>query len=158
MREQAVSRTRSLLRARDALDSRFAESLDVPYLASTVGLSASHFSREFKKAFGETPHQYLYRRRIERAATLLRSTQMPVTEVALAVGYESLGTFTRTFTRLMGRPPLEHRALGPLPQAPGCWLMAATRPAAWSSMRRGVTSSFERSAFGEAALWRGDLA
>lgn len=110
------------------MDRRYAEPLDVATLAAVACLSPNHFIRQFKLTFGETPHQYLYRRRIERAATLLRSTKRPVTEIAIEVGYGSLGTFTRTFVRLMGRTPSAHRALGPLPSAPGCWIMANSRP------------------------------
>lgn len=110
------------------MDRRYDEPLDVATLAAVACLSPNHFIRQFKLTFGETPHQYLYRRRIERAATLLRSTQRSVTEIAIEVGYESLGTFTRTFVRLMGRTPSAHRALGPLPNAPGCWIMANSRP------------------------------
>lgn len=116
-----------LLRARDAMDRRYAEPLDVAALAAVACLSPNHFIRRFRATFGETPHQYLYRRRIERAATLLRSTERPVTEIAREVGYESLGTFTRTFRRLTGHTPSAHRGLGPLPSAPGCWIMSATR-------------------------------
>lgn len=114
------------------MDRRYAEPLDSATLAAGVHLSANHFIREFRRTFQETPHQYLYRRRIERAATLLRSTDRAVTEIAREVGYESLGTFTGTFRRLMGRTPTEHRALGPLPPVPGCWIMAGGRPAVGS--------------------------
>lgn len=123
-----VRRSRELLRARDRMDRAYADPLDLAALAAGCHLSPDHFLREFRRVFGETPHQYLYRRRIERAATLLRTTDEPVTAIAQAVGYGSLGTFTRTFSRLMGRTPTQHRALGPLPPAPGCWLMAAGRP------------------------------
>ena len=122
------SRTRTLLRTRDVMDRHFNEPLDVAELAAIAHLSPSHFLRQFKLTFGETPHQYLYRRRIERAGTLLRCTSRSVTDIAHEVGYESLGTFTRTFTKLMGHSPLQHRALGPLPLAPGCWIMANGRP------------------------------
>ncbi|OYO21660.1 hypothetical protein CGZ93_09950 [Enemella dayhoffiae] len=110
------------------MDRRFAEALEVASLARLAHLSPNHYIREFRRTFGETPHQYLYRRRIERAAVLLRSTDRSVTEIAVEVGYASLGTFSRTFVRLLGRTPTVHRALGPLPPAPGCWLMAAGRP------------------------------
>lgn len=120
--------TRRMLRARDLMDRRYGDPLDLAVLAAATHLSPSHFIRQFKAVFGETPHQYLYRRRIERAAWQLRTTDRTVTEIAQETGYVSLGTFTRTFTRLMGRSPTAHRALGALPDAPGCWIMATSRP------------------------------
>ncbi|GAB3624283.1 helix-turn-helix transcriptional regulator [Mariniluteicoccus endophyticus] len=146
-----VARTRALLRARDVMDRRYAEPLDLPALAAVVHLSPSQFLRAFAATFGETPHQYLYRRRIERAAVLLRTTDRPVTDIAYAVGYGSVGTFTRTFGRLMGRTPTAHRALGPLPPAPGCWVMAAGRPAAHAGPAAGSADAD----FGEAGAATG---
>ena len=121
------STTRRLLRTRDAMDRDYAQPLDVAALARIALLSPSHFSRRFMATFGETPHQYLYRRRIERAKWLLRSSDLSVTEICFDVGYTSLGTFTRTFVRLVGETPSAHRARGPLPPAPGCIVRAWAR-------------------------------
>lgn len=121
------SETRRLLRARDVIDRDFAEPLDVPALARVALLSPSHFTRRFRAVFGETPHQYLYRRRVERAQWLLRSTDLPVTEICHLVGYGSLGTFTRTFRRLTGETPTEHRRRGPIDDVPGCFYRAWRR-------------------------------
>jgi transcriptional regulator GlxA family with amidase domain len=119
---------RRMLRARDAMDRRYAEPLDVPALAAIAHLSASQFSRVFKDTFGETPHRYLQRRRVERAMTLLRQTDRPVTQVAWDVGFASLGTFSRTFSAIVGCPPSEFRAThGPV-QVPTCFIAAWTRP------------------------------
>ena len=121
------STTRRLLRARDAMDRDYAQPLDVAALARIAVLSPSHFTRRFRSTFGETPHQYLYRRRIERAKWLLRSSDLSVTDICFDVGYTSLGTFTRAFVRLVGETPGAHRARGPLPPAPGCIVRAWTR-------------------------------
>ena len=104
---------RHLLRARDLVDSRYPELLDVPTLARSAHASPAHFSREFRKAFGETPHQYILTRRLERAAALLRSTDRPIAEVCLAVGLRSIGSFTTSFTRAYGVPPAAYRAAHP---------------------------------------------
>jgi AraC-like DNA-binding protein len=101
---------RYLLRARDLVDARYAEPLDVADLARTAGLSRARFSREFKSAFGESPHAYLLTRRLERAAALLRSTDRPVLEICLAVGLRSVGSFTTSFTRAYGMTPTAYRA------------------------------------------------
>jgi AraC-like DNA-binding protein len=100
---------RRLLRARDAMDRSYADALDIEALANSVHLSRAHFIRSFRETFGETPHRYLQRRRIERAMTLLRETDRPVTEVCLDVGFISLGTFSRTFTEIMGVSPRAYR-------------------------------------------------
>ncbi len=123
----AESDTRRLLRARDAMDRDYAQPLDVTALARIAVLSPSHFTRKFRATFGETPHQYLYRRRVERAKWLLRSTDLPVTDICYEVGYGSLGTFIRTFVRIVGETPTRHRRRGPLPPAPGCIVRAWTR-------------------------------
>src|SRR5690606_41898065 len=94
------------------MDRHYAEPLDVPAPARVALLSPSHFTRRFRAVFGETPHQYLYRRRIERAQRLLRTTDLPVTEIGHGVGYASLGTFTRTFRRLTGETPTAFRRRG----------------------------------------------
>lgn len=118
-----------LLRARDAIDRSYAEPLDIPSLAALAHVSPTHFIRTFKAAFGETPHRYLQRRRIERAMALLRDTDAPVTEVAASVGYGSLGTFSRTFRDIVGVSPSGYRARAVSPPAPGCFTRAWTRPA-----------------------------
>ena len=120
--------SRRLLRTRDTMDKRFAEPFDVASLARIACMSPSHFTRRFRAVFGETPHQYLYRRRIERAQWLLRSTDMPVSEVCLEVGYVSLGTFTRTFRQLVGETPTAHRERGSVDAVPGCFYRAWKKP------------------------------
>ncbi|MFI6423664.1 helix-turn-helix domain-containing protein [Promicromonospora sp. NPDC050880] len=120
---------RRLLRARDAIDRSFAEPLDVAALAAVAHVSPSHFIRAFKAAFGETPHRYLQRRRIERAMALLRDTATPVTEVSVAVGFQSLGTFSRTFHDIVGSSPTSYRRTAAPLLAPGCFTRAWTRPA-----------------------------
>ena len=128
-----------MLRVRDAMDRTFAEPLDIAALARIACLSPSHLIRTFRATFGETPHRYLQRRRIERAMYLLRATDRSVTAVCLDVGFTSLGTFSRTFAEVVGESPTEHRRRGPLPDVPGCFTMRWTRP-----------STGVESAFGEA--------
>ena len=123
---------RHLLRARDLIDSRYFEELDVPRLAQAARLSPAHFSREFRRAFGETPHQYLLTRRLERAAELLRNTDYGVAEICFSVGLKSVGSFTTSFGRAYGRSPTAYRADFP-PAAsrvrvPTCILHAYSRP------------------------------
>ena len=127
-----VPPARHLLRARDLMDARYAEPLPVPQLARAARLSPAHFSREFRRTFGETPHQYLLTRRLERAAALLRNTDRTVTEVCLAVGLRSVGSFTTSFGRAYGVSPAAYRAAHP-PAAirariPTCMLLARARP------------------------------
>jgi AraC-like DNA-binding protein len=126
-------RNRRMLRARDAMDRAFAQPLDVPALARIVHASPAHFSRQFRATFGETPHHYLQRRRVERAMELLRETDAPVSEVCLDVGFNSLGTFTRTFREIVGEPPSAYRTRfvggGVAMGVPACWAMAWLRPA-----------------------------
>lgn len=117
-----------MLRARDAMDGGFDRPLDVAALARLACCSPSHFIRTFSATFGETPHRYLQRRRVERAMFLLRSTSTSVTEVCWAVGFSSLGTFTRTFVRIVGETPTAYRARGPLPAVPSCFAMRWMRP------------------------------
>jgi AraC-like DNA-binding protein len=111
-----VPSVRHLLRAKDLADSRFFEPLTVKDLAGEAGLSPAHFSREFRRAFGEPPHQYLLTRRLERAAALLRNTDRAVTEICFAVGLSGLGSFTTSFGRLYGLSPAAYRASFPPPQ------------------------------------------
>src|SRR3954471_1115594 len=96
---------RHLLRARDLIDGAYAEPLDLAALAGAAHVSQRHFSRSFRVTFGETPYQYLLTRRIERARYLLRTTDMQVAEVCLAVGFASVGSFTSTFRRHVGSSP-----------------------------------------------------
>jgi transcriptional regulator GlxA family with amidase domain len=119
---------RRMLRARDEMDRRFAEPLDVPTLAAVAHLSPSQFGRVFKDVFGETPHRYLQRRRVERAMTLLRQTNRPVTDIAWDVGFASLGTFSRTFNNVVGRSPSEFRTEHAPVAVPSCFIAAWTRP------------------------------
>jgi AraC-like DNA-binding protein len=104
---------RHLLRARDLADARYFEPLSVDDLARAAGLSRAHFSREFRRTFGESPHSYLLTRRLERAAALLRGTDRPVIEICLAVGLQSVGSFTTSFTRTYGASPTAYRASFP---------------------------------------------
>ena len=97
--------TRRLLRARDTMDRCYADALDIEWLARSVNLSRAHFIRSFRETFGETPHRYLQRRRLERAMALLRETDRPVTDICLDVGFTSLGTFSRTFREVLGESP-----------------------------------------------------
>jgi AraC-like DNA-binding protein len=110
---EAVPRARHLLRAKDLIDARYREPLDVPTLARAAHLSPAHFSREFRRAFGETPHQYLLTRRLERAAALLRNTDRTVADICLAVGLRSVGSYTTSFSRTFGRSPTAYRASYP---------------------------------------------
>ena len=114
------------------MDARYREPLDVPSLARASHLSPAHFSREFKRVFGETPHQYLLTRRLERAASLLRNTDRTVTEVCLAVGLRSVGSFTTSFGKAFGLPPAAYRsAHAPAVErvrVPTCVLQAYARP------------------------------
>src|SRR5258708_128630 len=108
---------RRLVRAKDLADARYAEPLDVDDLARVACLSRAHFSREFRRAFGESPHAYLLTRRLERAATMLRTTDRSVTDICYSVGMQSVGSFTSSFTRTFGMAPTAHRAAFP-PAAP----------------------------------------
>lgn len=122
---------RRMLRARDAMDRAFADPLDIPSLAAIADVSDAHFIRTFKETFGETPHRYLQRRRVERAMFLLRSTHRRVTDVCFDVGFNSLGTFSRTFTDIVGQSPVSFRQKGHAPPVPTCFMMAWTRPSSF---------------------------
>ena len=117
-----------MLRARDAMDRHFAEPLDVAAVAAIAHTSEAHFSRTFRATFGESPHRYLQRRRVERAMFLLRSTDRPITDICLDVGFGSLGTFSRTFRDIVGEPPSTYRQRGPIPAVPTCFAMRWSRP------------------------------
>jgi AraC-like DNA-binding protein len=108
-----VPPARHLLRAKDLADARYFEPLDVDDLARAAGLSRAHFSREFKRAFGESPHGYLLTRRLERAAALLRNTDRSVADICFSVGLSSVGSFTTSFTRTFGKSPTAYRATYP---------------------------------------------
>jgi AraC-like DNA-binding protein len=127
-----VPPARHLLRARDLADARYFEALDVDDLAAMAGLSRAHFSREFRRAFGESPHAYLLTRRLERAAALLRTTDRSVADICLSVGLKSIGSFTTSFTRTFGRSPTAYRASFPpatlQARVPMCMLRAYGRP------------------------------
>ena len=127
-----VPAVRHLLRAKDLIDARYREPLDVTALARAAHLSPAHFSREFRRAFGVTPHQYLLTRRLERAAELLRGTDRTVTEICFAVGLRSVGSFTTSFTRAFGLSPTAFRAGHPpaisRARIPTCVLQAYARP------------------------------
>ncbi len=123
---------RHLLRAKDLADAHYAEPLGVDDMARAAGLSRAHFSRAFKRAFGESPRAYLLTRRLERAATLLRMTDRSVADICLSVGLQSLGSFTTSFTRTYGKSPTAYRAAFPPAVAyavvPGCVARAYGRP------------------------------
>src|SRR5215216_8011368 len=127
-----VSPARHLLRARDLADARYFEPLGVDDLARAAGLSRAHFSREFRAAFGESPHSYLLTRRMERAAALLRNTDRSVADVCLSVGLQSIGSFTSSFKRTYGVSPTAYRAAFPSPAdsalVPGCVVRFYGRP------------------------------
>ena len=135
---------RRLLRARDAMDRAYAEPLDVRAVAAVAHLSEAHFSRSFHTTFGETPHRYLQRRRVERSMFLLRETDRSITDICFDVGFISLGTFSRTFREIVGETPSDYRASNGPVMAPNCIWMAATRPRAASR------AAMRSSSFGEA--------
>jgi AraC-like DNA-binding protein len=128
MSRETEQLNRRLLRARDAIDRAYAEPLDVRAIAAVAHLSEAHFSRCFRSVFGETPHRYLQRRRIERSMFLLRETARSVTDICCDVGFTSLGTFSRTFREIVGETPSQYRAGNGPVVVPGCVQMANTRP------------------------------
>ncbi len=127
-----VPPARHLLRAKDLADARYFEPLKVDDMARSAGLSRAHFSREFRRAFGESPHAYLLTRRLERAAAMLRSTDRPVTDICFSVGLTSVGSFTTSFTRTYGVSPTDYRAAFPpaadRARVPTCIVRAFGRP------------------------------
>ena len=136
---------RRLLRARDEMDRSYADALDVEALARSVHLSRAHFIRSFRDTFGETPHRYLQRRRIERAMAFLRETDRPVSEISLDVGFLSLGTFSRTFREIVGVSPSAYRTREQAsPRAairagvPGCMARLWDRPSSTFGEARGA--------------------
>lgn len=130
-RRPGIPLSRHLLRVRDLIDRAYAGPLDIPALARSAHVSEAHFSRSFRAAFGETPHQYLLSRRMERAKALLRGGDMSVTEVCLAVGFVSLGSFSTQFRRFVGISPTAYRDREQHPDLPrmlGCLVKRYTRP------------------------------
>lgn len=124
-----------MLRARDRMDRHYAEPLDVPALARVAGCSEAHFIRTFRTVFGETPHRYLQRRRVERAMALLRGDRS-VTDVCFEVGFNSLGTFSRTFAEIVGVSPSVYQKRSPTAAVPTCFAMAWTRPSSFGEARK----------------------
>jgi AraC-like DNA-binding protein len=126
---------RRMLRARDAMDRTYAAPLDIPSLARVAHVSKAHFIRTFSATFGETPHRYLQRRRIERAMFLLRDTERSVTDICLDVGFNSLGTFSRTFREIVGETPQSYRIRnGPI-AVPTCFTMSWMRLSTFGEAR-----------------------
>lgn len=128
----SVPPARHLLRAKDLADERYADPLEVDDLACAAGLSKAHFSREFRRTFGESPYVYLLTRRLERAAALLRNTDYSVAQICLDVGLQGIGSFTTSFKRMYGMTPTEYRAAAPPASAhavvPACIVRAYARP------------------------------
>lgn len=135
MSREAEDLNRRLLRARDAMDRTYGEPLDVRAVAAVAHISPAHFSRCFRAVFGESPHRYLQRRRVERSMFLLRESDRTVTDICFDVGFSSLGTFSRTFRQIVGQTPSAYReGHGPI-VAPHCVQLAAMRPRG-SAVRR----------------------
>ncbi len=130
MTAETFSNLAYLRRARDLIDREYARPLDVATLASVALMSPAHFARQFRASYGETPYAYLMTRRIERAQALLRRGDMSVTEVCMAVGCSSLGSFSARFTQIVGETPTAYRSRdhGALAGVPGCVAKALTRP------------------------------
>jgi AraC-like DNA-binding protein len=125
-----------MLRVRDAMDRDYAKPLDIPTLAKIAHVSEAHFIRTFRATFGETPHRYLQRRRVERAMFLLRESERSVSEICLDVGFTSLGTFGRTFRDVVGESPTAYRkAAADLRAVPACFAKAWTRPSSFGEAR-----------------------
>ena len=134
----AEQSNRRMLRARDAIDRDYAKPLDIRTLARIAYVSEMHFIRVFRATFGETPHRYLQRRRVERAMFLLRETDRSVTEICFDVGFASLGTFSRTFSAIVGEPPTAYRSrAADLRAVPACFAKAWTRPSSFGEARAG---------------------
>ena len=132
-----------MLRARDAMDRAYAEPLDVRAVAAVAHVSEAHFIRSFRAVFGETPHRYLQRRRVERSMFLLRETDRSVTDICFDVGFTSRGTFARTFRDIIGETPSRYRTKHEPMVAPTCYQMAATRPVG------GARTAMQSSSFGD---------
>ena len=140
MSREVEDLNRRLLRARDAMDRAYAEPLDTRAVAAVAHVSEAHFIRSFRAVFGETPHRYLQRRRVERSMFLLRETDRSVTDICFDVGFSSLGTFSRMFREIVGETPSGYRDGHEPMVTPNCFQMAATRPwAAAGEARASVT-------------------
>jgi len=126
---------RRMLRARDAMDRTYAMPLDIANLSQVANVSEAHFIRTFKATFGETPHRYLQRRRVERAMFLLRETERSITNICLDVGFGSLGTFSRTFADIVGDTPTEYRNRKLVFAVPTCFSMSWMRPSSFGEAR-----------------------
>ena len=154
MSQEIEDLNRRLLRARDAMDRAYADPLDVATVAAVAHISEAHFSRSFRAAFGETPHRYLQRRRVERSMFLLRETDRSITDICFDVGFMSLGTFSRTFHEIIGETPSSYReGHGPM-APPNCVQMWAMRPRVGANERAAAeatpTGPAQSSSFGEA--------
>jgi AraC-like DNA-binding protein len=151
MSQANEERNRRLLRARDAMDRAYAEPLDIPTVAAIAHVSEGHFIRTFRAVFGETPHRYLQRRRVERSMFLLRETDRPVTDICFDVGFTSLGSFSHMFRRIVGETPSAYRqGHGPV-VAPHCVQLAAMRPRVAADEGGTTDETARSSSFGEAA-------
>jgi AraC-like DNA-binding protein len=147
---EAEDLNRRLLRARDAMDRAYAEPLDVASVAAVAHISEAHFSRSFRAVFGETPHRYLQRRRVERSMFLLRETDRSITDICFDVGFMSLGTFSRTFREIIGETPSSYReGHGPM-VPPNCVQMWAMRPRVAAGGESRAAAEAKSSSFGEA--------
>ena len=156
MSREVEEQNRRLLRARDAMDRAYAEPLNVRTVAAVAHLSEAHFTRSFRATFGETPHRYLQRRRVERSMFLLRETDRSITDICFDVGFTSLGTFSRMFREIVGETPSDYREEhGPL-VAPNCFQMAAMRPRVAAGVgvptSRRSSPTARSSSFGEATV------
>ncbi|MGX7678970.1 helix-turn-helix domain-containing protein [Jatrophihabitans sp. DSM 45814] len=131
MSREVEESNRRMLRARDAMDRTYSEPLDIATLAGIAYVSQAHFIRTFKATFGETPHRYLQRRRVERAMFRLRESEQSVTEICMEVGFTSLGTFSRTFREIVGESPSAYRLRADVVAVPSCFAMAWMRPSSF---------------------------
>lgn len=126
---------RRMLRARDAMDRTYSQPLDIPSLARVASVSEAHFIRTFRATFGETPHRYLQRRRVERAMFMLIDSPASITDICLDVGFTSLGTFSRTFRDIVGLTPSDYREHAKVVAIPTCFVMAWMRPSSLGEAR-----------------------
>jgi AraC-like DNA-binding protein len=140
MRRAIEELNRRMLRARDAIDRAYAEPLDIPRLSQVAHVSEAHFIRTFRSTFGETPHRYLQRRRVERAMFLLNQTDRTITDICLDVGFASLGTFSRTFSEIVGATPTDYRERGVRMSVPTCFTMSWMRPSSFGEARNNGAS------------------
>lgn len=124
-----------MLRARDAMDRTYAQPLDIEHLAGVASVSEAHFIRTFRATFGETPHRYLQRRRVERAMFLLRETDRSITAICMDVGFASLGTFSRTFSEIVRDTPTEYRNRKLVFAVPTCFSMSWMRPSSFGEAK-----------------------